>query len=341
MFSPDLVSLLRCPTDHARLDCRDDMLVCTQCAEQYPLRDGYVEILPRRDFDHTTQYNDDTGGMILDYREIGPPLLSARVKNDLLNDFLRLNRDDVVLDLGCGNGKFAYWNHTHVRTLLALDLAPWFADAARAGLPLLRGDIRVLPFDAATFDKIYSIDVLEHLTASDIAHVLDEAHRTLKPHGQFFVFSNTRERQTLSWAMAPQRAVTNWLKSRGAVDFRRDDWRKSDHVKAIGTFEELRDTFAAHGFLVKRVAFWNGIFQGWIENVFMKLGEQALSRRAAGRDELEQQVIARRQVRATLTSTRRARFYVPLVALSGLMSLDLKLVGHLRAGPYFVLVEKE
>jgi len=341
MFSPELVSLLRCPTDHARLEYHGDALVCTRCAEHYPVRDGYVELLPREDFAHTTQYNDDTGGMILDYREIGPPLLSARIKNDLLDDFLHLGRDDVVLDLGCGNAKFAYWNHTRVRTLLALDLAPWFADAARAELYLLRGDMRVLPFDDATFDKIYSIDVLEHLTASDIARVLDEARRTLKPRGQLFVFSNTRERQTLAWAMAPQRAVTRWLQARGAVDFRRDDWRKSDHVKAIATFEELRDTFAAHGFKVQRVAFWNGVFQGWIENVLMKLGERALSRRAAGRDELEQQVTARRQVRATLASPRRARYYAPLVALTGLMSLDLKLFGHLRAGPYFVLVEKE
>jgi SAM-dependent methyltransferase len=340
MFSPDLVPLLRCPADHARLELCEGALVCTRCAAAYPIRDGYAELLPRVEFEHTTQYNDAAGGMILDYREIGPPLLSAKIKNDLLNDFLGLTHDDLVLDLGCGNAKFAYWNRGRVKTLLALDLAPWFADVARAQVPLLRGDMRALPCDDATCDKIYSIDVLEHLTANDLARVLDEAHRVLKPHGQFFVFSNTRERQTLAWAMAPQRAVTNWLKSRGAVDFRRDDWRKSDHVKAIATFEELRDTFAAHGFTLKRVAFWNGVFQGWIENVIVKLGERALSSRAAGHDVLEQQVIARQQVRATLKSKRRTGYYALLAALTAIMSLDLKLFGHLRAGPYFVLVEK-
>ncbi len=300
---------------------------------------GYVEILPREEFGHTTQYTDDSGGMILDYREIGPPLLSAKIKNDWLNDFLRFTRDDVVLDLGCGNAKFAYWNRARVKTMLALDLAPWFADVACAELPLLRGDIRVLPFDDATFDKIYSIDVLEHLTAYDIARMLDEVRRTLKPRGQFFIFSNTRERPTLAWAMAPQRALTHWLKARGAVDFRRDDWRKSDHIKVLATFEELRATLFTHGFAIRRVAFWNGVFQGWVENVVMKLGERVLSRRARGRDTLEQQANARQQVRAIL-NRRRTRFYMPLVALTSLMSLDLKLFGHLRAGPYFLLAEK-
>ncbi|MGB8648200.1 MAG: methyltransferase domain-containing protein [Anaerolineae bacterium] len=340
MFSPDLVPLLRCPSDRAPLTLSDRALVCTRCGESYPIRDGYAELLPHENFEHTTQYNDDEGGHILDYREMGPPLLSAKIKNDLLVDFLRPTREDIVLDLGCGNAKFAYWNRERCKTLLALDLAPWFADAALAAVPLLRGDIRVLPFGDATFDKVYSIDVFEHLTASDIARVLDEAQRVLLPGGKLFIFSNTKERQTLSWAMAPQRAVTNWLKRRGAVDFRRDEWRKSDHVKAIATYEELQATLAAHGFTVKRVAFWNGIFQGWVENVIVKLGEGMLSKRARGQDVLEQQVVARQQVRAALRSDRRARFYAPLAALTALMSLDLKLFGHLRAGPYFLLAEK-
>lgn len=278
--------------------------------------------------------------MILDYREIGPPLLSAKVKNDLMNDFLQLTPADVVLDLGCGNAKFAYWNRERVKMVLAVDIAPWFAQAALRELPLLRGDIRALPFDDETFDKIYSIDVLEHLTANDIARVLEEAWRTLKPRGRLFIFSNTRERQTLSWAMGPQRAVTNWLRTRGLIDFRRDEWRKGDHVKAIPTFEELQATLTAHRFAAKRVVFWNGVIQGWVENVVVKLGEGLLSRGAAGGDTLERQAAARREVRAALGPNRRGRYYAPLAVLTALMGIDLKLFGRLRAGPYFLLAEK-
>ena len=348
MFSINLLDYLRCPTHHARLSLFDEALICPRDGELFPLRSGYVELVPRASFEHTTLYNDDQGGQILDYREIGPPLLSAKIKNDLLNEFLHPAQGDVVLDLGCGNGKFAYWNRGKVKCLLALDLAPWFADKVLAEVPLIRGDMRVLPFDDATFDKIYSVDVLEHLTTEDIASVLDEAHRVLsspdpttgKPGGRFFIFSNTRERQTLWWLMAPQKALTNFLQARGLIDFRRDDWRKSDHVKAIATYEQLRETLAAHGFTVRHVVFWNGVFQGWIENVVMKLGESWLSRGARGKDALERQVAARRQVRANLNTRPRMHYALLLKLMTALMGLDLKLFGRLRAGPYFLLVEK-
>lgn len=340
MFTPDLLPLLCCPTDHARLDCREDVLVCSRCATVYPIRDGYVELVPRAEFQRTTQYMDEAGGHILDYRDIGRPLLSAQVKNNWLNRFIKFEKTDVTLDLGCGNGKFAYWNRDKVKTMLAADLAPWFADRAREELPLLRADLRVLPIPDGVINKLFSIDVLEHLTLDDIQRVLDQARRVLVPGGRFFVFSNTREQQTLAPLMAPQKAVTRWLTRRGAVDFTRDEWRKSDHVKAIRTYEELRETFAAHGFQVRRVAFWNGVFQGWVENVILKLGEGYASRKASGKNTLEKQANARANVRAQMQSSRGGAYGVPLEVLSRLMQLDLVLFGHLRAGPYFILVEK-
>jgi ubiquinone/menaquinone biosynthesis C-methylase UbiE len=244
------------------------------------------------------------------------------------------------LDLGCGNGKFAYWNKSLVKTMLAADLAPWFAERARAELPLLRADLRALPLRDGVCDKLFSIDVLEHLTLDDMSMVLEQAHRVLKPRGRFLVFSNTRERQTLAPLMAPQQAVTRWLVRRGTVDLTRDNWRKADHVKAIRTFEELQQVFAQHGFVVKRVAFWNGVFQGWIENVFMKIGEGYMSKRARGTNVLEQQAHARSQVRASLRTTNGVKYRLPLEAASRLMQLDITLFGKLRAGPYFLLVEK-
>lgn len=338
MFSADLIALLCCPTDRAALELRGDVLLCTQCATAYAIRDGYAELLPRAEFEHTTQYADDAGAQILDYREFGQPLLSAQVKNNVLNGFMKFESSDVVLDLGCGNGKFAYWNRGKVKTMLAADIAPWFAERALQELPLLRADLRALPLRDETCDKIFSIDVLEHLTLEDITRVLNQARRVLKAHGKFFIFSNTREKQTLAPLMKPQQAVTRWLTQRGSVDFTRDDWRKADHVKAIRTFEELRAVFEQNGFVVQRVAFWNGVFQGWIENVFMKLGENYLSKKSRGKNKLEQQVNARTQVRAAMQNGNK--YIVPLEMASKVMQLDIALFGDLRAGPYFLLVEK-
>lgn len=341
MFTPALLPLLCCPTDHAPLTLREDALICTRCATVYPIRDGYAELLPRAEYDHTTNYAGDESAHILDYRDFARPLLSAQVKNNLLNDFIQFQPSDTVLDLGCGNGKFAYWNKDKVQTMLAADLAPWFADRARAALPLLRADLRALPITDATLDKAFSLDVFEHLTQGDLHRVLGEAQRVLKPHGRLFVFSNTRERPTLAPLMAPQQAVTRWLKKRGSVDFTRDDWRKADHVKAIRTYEELQTFFESHNFTIRRVAFWNGVFQGWIENVFIKLGENYMSRQVRGTNKLEQQVNARAGVRATMQTANGGKYTLPLEALSKVMQLDLTLFGGLRAGPYFILAEKK
>lgn len=339
MFSDSLLPLLCCPIDHAALERRGDVLVCVLCGTEYSIHDGYAELLPRAEYAHTTKYADDAGEQILDYREFGPPLLSARVKNNLLNDFLELGREDRALDLGCGNGKFAYWNRHKVALMLAADLAPWFADPAVRELPLLRADLRALPIRDETMDKVFSIDVLEHLTREDIGRLLEQAHRVLRPRGRFFIFSNTREKQTLAPLMAPQQALTRWLTRRGTVDFTRDDWRKSDHIKAIRTHEELHAEFVRHGFTVKRVAFWNGVFQGWVENVFMKLGEGYLSSRQRGKTKLEQQANARSNVRAAMKNG--SKYILPLQLASRVMQLDITLFGGLRAGPYFLLVEKQ
>jgi ubiquinone/menaquinone biosynthesis C-methylase UbiE/uncharacterized protein YbaR (Trm112 family) len=341
MFVPELVALLCCPTDRAPLALREGGLECAQCGTIYPIQDGYVELLPRGKYEHTTRYTEEQGGAILDYQDISRPLLSAQVKNNLLNEFLDFQREDVVLDLGCGNGKFAYWNKDRVRTMLALDLAPWFADRARAELLLLRGDLRAVPVQDRAMDKVFAIDVLEHLTRADLECVLQETCRVLKPGGHFFVFSNTRERQTLAPIMAPQQAVTRWLTRRGAIDFTRDDWRKSDHVKALRTYPELVEVFQSNGLVVKRVAFWNGVFQGWIENVFVKLGESYLSRKTRGGNKLERQVTARANVRTAMRTPNGAKYTVALEAMSRVMQLDLLFFRGLRAGPYFLLAERK
>src|SRR5437763_1555010 len=74
MCSPGLLPLLCCPPDHASLAQRGDSLVCALCGTRYSVHDGDAELLPRAEYAHTTQYLDDTGGQILDYRDFGEPL---------------------------------------------------------------------------------------------------------------------------------------------------------------------------------------------------------------------------------------------------------------------------
>ena len=112
MFTPALLSLLCCPLDRAALEQGDGFLRCTVCGTIYNIHNGYAELLTSTAYAHSTQYLENEGGEILDYRDFGQPLLSAQVKNNLLNAYLQFKPTDIVLDLGCGNGKFAYWNRS-------------------------------------------------------------------------------------------------------------------------------------------------------------------------------------------------------------------------------------
>lgn len=43
--SPQLLEILVCPLDHARVELKGEMLVCTQCGREYPIEDGIPNML--------------------------------------------------------------------------------------------------------------------------------------------------------------------------------------------------------------------------------------------------------------------------------------------------------
>ena len=88
-----------------------------------------------------------------------------------------------MLDNGCGTAKFAAWNAHRVRLMVGSDPATLFADAAVEQVALAKSDSRVLPFADNSFDKAFSIDVLEHFPREVIDAYLQETARVLRPGG--------------------------------------------------------------------------------------------------------------------------------------------------------------
>ncbi|MGI8586410.1 MAG: methyltransferase domain-containing protein [Chloroflexia bacterium] len=367
MISQQLRALLRCPTCTAEtcgaaplLADEGAALRCPRCDRRYPIAGGgaYADLMLRADGDlgHTSRYVADMAEFAerLDYREIAPPLMGAEVRNRLLRRMLRLNPRDRVLELGCGNGKFLLWNRDLVGQSIGIDPAPLFADDAVRDLDLVRGDARLLPFPDRSFSKLWSIDVMEHLDNADISRYLSEAYRVLAPGGRMFIFSNTRERGPFDLLIGGSRRLANWLARRGLTDPRRDLLRKSDHLKVLETWEDVEAVVEAAGFEIRRVVYWNGVFQSFLDNVLMRLAERALvglrglGKVAAmppagdadgfqdglGRGALE----ARSSVRARIG--RRGPMLLLLRALTEVMWLDIPLFGRFRTGPYFVLLRK-
>lgn len=86
-----------------------------------------------------------------------------------------------ILDCGCGTGFNLGWLRPYGR-VTGMDLtASGLAVARKAGLPLVRGDAQILPFQSGAFDLVTSFDVLQ-CVPDDVA-VFREMTRVLKPGG--------------------------------------------------------------------------------------------------------------------------------------------------------------
>lgn len=123
-----------------------------------------------------------------------------------------LRPTDVVLDLGAGAGaRNTYALRGRVRRLVGVDYDP------RVGSnPLLdagiRGDVTALPFRDSTFDVVFAIYVLEHVTQPTM--LAAEIHRVLRPGGLFVTLTpNVAHYATLAARLTPT-AFHRWFNER-------------------------------------------------------------------------------------------------------------------------------
>ena len=113
----------------------------------------------------------------------------------------------MILDLGCGKGRFAARLRDRGANVVGVDLSAAMLAEAK-GFPRARASAHRLPFGAATFDGIASVEVFEHV--GDVAAVLAEIRRVLRPGGRLAIVD----------------------KNAGALDARRP-WLPSGLVKRI------------------------------------------------------------------------------------------------------------
>ena len=173
---PSLVSILRCPhcSNTLNLDVTDEYggevlagsLTCAVCAQRFIISNG----IPR--FVETQNYADNFGVQWHRFRQTQLDSYSgAPISKDRFLSFTRFTKDDlkgaVVLDCGCGAGRFAEIALDMGARVVAIDISN-AVDAARANLgsrgaiDFIQADIFNLPFAPGAFSRAYCLGVLQH-----------------------------------------------------------------------------------------------------------------------------------------------------------------------------------
>ena len=107
----------------------------------------------------------------------------------LFTDYLKKN--EKILDLGCGNGRFYKIIKNQKCHYIGVDTSEELIKIAKKKYP--KGNFQLanglnLPFPSNYFDKIYCIAVLHHLPSKKLRlDFLKEAKRVLKPKGFLFL----------------------------------------------------------------------------------------------------------------------------------------------------------
>jgi ubiquinone/menaquinone biosynthesis C-methylase UbiE len=276
---------------------------------------------------------------------VSPPLLSAAVRNTMLRKFLDMGPGDVVLDLGCGSGRFCVWSLDTGAHLIGADTGTFFATEARAGVDLVVGELRRLPFADGSVTKAYTIDVLEHLSQEGLHATLSEVARVLKPGGAVFVYTHVRQRSVLAPLLGAVAATALAVERLGLADLTIEKLRKTDHLNPLMSRHHLNQVAAAAGFRVERFRYYTPLLSSIAENILVPTAAHAMARRvarsASSSHGVDREAMRTARVAAKQRIAKRGFAYHALHMLTRVVMLDVALFGRMRSGPFFALLVKQ
>lgn len=185
----EVLPILRCPSCGHSLDFSESGLTCTGCNRSIPCRNGVLRFVPSSNyadsfgfqwtrFAQTQLDRDDWKESEKDFRE-----RTGFTPEDLAGK--------LVLDVGCGMGRFADVATRWGARVVGVDLSN-AAEVAAQNLskdrPALffQADVFALPFVPNSFDYIYSLGVLHH--TPDCERAFKMLPPLLKPGGTIAIW---------------------------------------------------------------------------------------------------------------------------------------------------------
>src|SRR5437868_14444922 len=162
---PDaVVSVLRCLSCEERLEDRAKELVCAGCGRKYPEINGVIRFVDAQEYAGSFGFQWHVHARTqLDTAESNRSEQSFRQRTGFRPEDLA---GKLVLDVGCGMGRFAEVATRWGAHIVGIDLS-LAAEVAAQNLNdrsayIFQADVFNLPFAPESFDYIYSIGVLHH-----------------------------------------------------------------------------------------------------------------------------------------------------------------------------------
>jgi SAM-dependent methyltransferase len=187
-LSPDVMAILRCLSCQGTLRRTGDELNCVSCAKKYPIVNGVARFVEAEKY---------AGSFGFQWQVFDRTQLDTESSRRSERDFRQrtgFRPEDLagklVLDVGCGMGRFAEvatrWGAHVVGIDLSLAVESAVRNLADRPATILQADVFRLPFAPESFDYIYSIGVLHH--TPDCAQAFRGLPRFLKPGGRIAVW---------------------------------------------------------------------------------------------------------------------------------------------------------
>jgi SAM-dependent methyltransferase len=341
VISKQLLNIVRCPDCHGLLAGEPTQLMCTACGQRFT--DGtadYLVLRPKSAHDQQTKFAED--GFHADGRDesIAPPLLSAAVRNNMLRKFLQPGPGDVVLDLGCGSGRFAMWNLESGAHFVGVDTVTFFAAESRVSLDLVVGELRKLPFADASVTKAYAIDVVEHLSPESLDAMLREINRVLTPGGALFIYTHVMQLSPFAPVLAGVATLARAVERAGLADLTVDRLRPTDHLNPLASRGHLDEVAARSGFRVEKFRYYTPILSRVAESVLVPAAAHMFARRRSTTAGVDSAALRTARLEAKRTLAGGGIMYRALQVMTSIVMLDVTLLGRVRSGPFFGLLVK-
>jgi SAM-dependent methyltransferase len=203
-----ILSFLHCPRCAGTpLEERSQKIFCKECASEYPVRQGILDMMPDESAEVITPFQRlmQAAPVASIYERLWRPLgyyiASSRPFSEEVCAVLRLQQEtdrSRILDVACGTGVFARPLARAAGLVVAFDLswpmldrAQWLAHReGTANLAFIRGTVFRLPFVAGAFPTINCCGALHLFDQPDAA--LREMGRVLRPGGHVSIQTTIR-----------------------------------------------------------------------------------------------------------------------------------------------------